>query len=510
MGYLHPILTPEAAIEFEKRRLFRRDHEWTAMQRAGRALGRAILADLPEVLPTPRRLRVLLAVGKGHTGRDAMLAAADIRHRLPDMDVFLLPSGKRDDWRTLTTQAFRQLEETGPVLDLNLPTAEQYGFDILLDGLLGMSFTPPLKRDLRDMIRALNAHRRIAFRAAVDLPSGLGDSECLRADFTYATGIVKAPAVEPVNLGDVGRLRYLDLGFFDSQAAIEEAGESGRSVIDASILRPLTTARARATDKRHFGHLMVIGGARTMPGALLMNVEAAVRSGVGLVTVFAPESTAASLAGRVPEAMWVPMPETPDGGLALEGRGLILPYLPRATALLAGSGMGSEAETLALLAEILAQRAVPVAIDADGLRPQVVEAATSAKQPMVLTPHLGEFRRLTGADANGFDDEIRACANRTGATIILKGPITRVSDGERLGYSVEGGPVLARGGSGDILAGLLGGLLAQPDEDTFEVACRAAVWHARAADALARARGSHAVRTTELLDFLNPAVREVV
>jgi NAD(P)H-hydrate epimerase len=143
---------------------------------------------------------------------------------------------------------------------------------------------------------------------------------------------------------------------------------------------------------------------------------------------------------------------------------------------------------------------VPVVIDADALQPDIVRAGTA---PRILTPHLGELRRMLEGD-----DFYTTPAGRE-ATVIVKGRITGISQGVRTAfYSPFGGPVLARGGSGDILAGMVGTMLAQSPTDLPLAAARGVVWHGLAADALARANGQVAVRTTQLLDFLAPALRD--
>jgi NAD(P)H-hydrate epimerase len=150
--------------------------------------------------------------------------------------------------------------------------------------------------------------------------------------------------------------------------------------------------------------------------------------------------------------------------------------------------------------------AIPTLLDADALQPEVIKAA---RPPLVLTPHAGEFIRIAGKA------DLRTFVVKSGAAVVKKGPVTEVAlggaspgagSGQLLVYhSFFGGPVLARGGSGDVLAGLVGGLLAQTPDDRLLAACRGVVWHGLAADALARARGQVAVTTTQLLDYL-PAV----
>jgi len=222
-----------------------------------------------------------------------------------------------------------------------------------------------------------------------------------------------------------------------------------------------------------------------------MSVLAALRSGVGLITAFVPESLVPAFAARAPEAMWVGWPETPEGGLALEGSHLLHQKFSRATALLIGPGLGRERESLALAKDIIAQSPVPLVIDADALQTDTVSAGTAAR---ILTPHAGEYARITTALTPTM-------------VVIQKGSITRVRTGTTTYHSFYGGPVLARGGSGDLLAGLTGGLLAQTPADQIGAATRGTVWHGMAADALAQANGQVAINVTQWLDFLPQVLR---
>jgi len=246
------------------------------------------------------------------------------------------------------------------------------------------------------LIERVNA-LSVRLRGAVDLPS----ADIFRADFTYATGCVKTPALDAAN---AGRLRYLDLGFFGAGAP------GAQRVLTSEVLAPLAALRSAQTDKRSYGHVFVVGGSRHFPGAVLMAVLAALRSGVGLVTAFVPESLAAAFAACAPEAMWVAWPETHEGGLALEGLHLLREKISRAMALVIGPGLSCEAETLALAAEIVRDSGIPLVIDADALQPEIAGAGTVAR---VLTPHAGEWKRISQATLPN-------------ATVVHKGPITRI------------------------------------------------------------------------------------
>jgi len=504
-----PVLSRADARALEERLLAGDEAlEWEAMTRVGAAIARAVLEDLREIGGFSPSGRILVLPGKGHNGGDALLAAAAILARSPGAGADVIFAGGARALRPLAARAWRDLEQGAPgrVAERSLrdgcPRAcDRY--ELCLDGIFGFQFRPPVDAGVAALLDRVNAHAGIRLRAAVDLPSGVCEepaAKVFRADFTYATGSVKAPVLEERNRAAVGRLRYLDLGFFAESGASRAAGR----VLKPAVLAPLAALRDPQSDKRSFGHVVIVGGSRRYPGAVLMCVRAALRSGAGLVTAAVPESLVAAHSACAPEAIWIGLPETPDGGLALDGLGLLRERMEKATAVVIGPGLGAEPETLALAAELAGLGGAPLAIDADALRPEVLAAARG--RPLICLPHAGEFRRIAG-DAEGDSDTLQSFARENRAVVVLKGPVTRISDGRCVYHSLAGGPVLARGGSGDLLAGLVGGLLAQAPADALLAACRGVSWHGLAADLLARERGQVAVQVTQLLDHLPAALR---
>jgi NAD(P)H-hydrate epimerase len=484
----HPILTCDEARALESG-LFGGDEgkEWEAMQRAGAAIARGVLRDADEIGGLAQDGCILVLVGKGHNGGDALIATQAILQRFPTMRAEVYFAFGERALRPLVVRAWRELNDIpeaggGRIEKIPRLDGNAAPYEVCLDGVFGFQFRPPADAAITELFARVNA-LAIRLRAAVDLPS----AGLFRADFTYATGSVKQPIVDAP---ESGRVRYLDLGFFRGA----EAGP--QRVLTPALLAPLAALRPARGDKRTYGHALVIGGSRSYPGAVLMSVLAALRSGAGLVTAFVPESLVPAYAARAPEAMWVGWPETPEGGLALEGEHLLRARLERASAIVMGPGLAREPETLALAESIAGASPVPLVIDADALQPPIVRAGRVAR---VVTPHAGEFKRISqGGD---FSDN---------TIVVLKGPVTRVSRGPSgtVYHSFFGGPVLARGGSGDVLAGLIGGLLAQAPDEPLLAATRGVMWHGLAADLLARAHGQTAVQVTQLLDFLPAALRE--
>lgn len=504
----YPILSCEQAAKFEAGYFAGEEaREWAAMQAAGRAVAAGVVRDFEEIGGLPAAPRILVLAGKGHNGGDALLAAAALREARPGARLEILYAGGEAALRPLARRARGRIEKVATTIT----AAELTGpYDVAIDGVFGFNFRAPLGGRAAEILAKANS-TPVRLRASVDLPSGLGEPGAFRADFTYATGIVKAPLLE---LPNAGRIRFLDLAFpincqslIDNMiggwgaggAGAEFGGRCGNWGLGSGVLDVLRGFREGLSDKRTFGHVLLVAGSRRYPGAALLATLAALRGGAGLVTAAVPESLVAAFAAQAPEAMWVGLPETPEGGLALEGLGVVRGVFARATALVLGPGLGRERETLALAAEVAALSPAPLVIDADALQSTVVAAGAAAR---ILTPHAREWPRV-------------AATVPKGAVVVRKGPVTRIETAGGAGapigpvyHSFAGGPILARGGSGDMLAGLTGALLAQAPTDALGAAVRGVVWQGLAADAWARARGAVAVRGTEWLDYLAPSLRE--
>ncbi|MEO5958179.1 MAG: NAD(P)H-hydrate epimerase, partial [Opitutaceae bacterium] len=282
----HPILSCDEAREFEAR-YFGGDEskEWPAMGRAGRVLAEAVLRDFEEIGGFPEDGRLLVLVGKGHNGGDALIAARTILEKYPAAQAEVLFVFGERSLRPLAARAWRELVHESDGRAFAIGDLHDHDYALCLDGVFGFQFRAPLPPEVAVLFARVEA-LPIRLRAAVDLPSGLADENkstdaVFRADFTYATGCVKAPVVNGLNAAHVGRLRYLDLGFFG-----EGKTESRLHVLTPDVLAPLARLRGPASDKRDYGHVFVLGGSRSYPGAVLMSVLAALRSGAGLVTAF--------------------------------------------------------------------------------------------------------------------------------------------------------------------------------------------------------------------------------
>lgn len=454
------------------------------MARAARAVAQASELLLGGVKPRG----VLVVAGKGHNGADAILAGLEFNLGAKLLIVLAedgvaagLPQRAlaRARRRRATVLTWQQAQHRRPKADL------------VIDGLLGVGFKPPLRAQPAAVIRWVNLLGSPII--SVDVPSGVGDTTdrpSVRADLTVSLGALKSPLLRTRVLAHAGRLRVADLGLSLS------AGKTTVSTL--RVLVPLTVPRSAKTDKRRQGRVVIVGGSAAMPGAVLMNTRACLAAGAGLVTVIAPRSLRVRAAIELPEAMW-------QAQGSAEAKATLTQLGEKWEGVLIGSGLGPRGQTLARAAA-RATRGVAI-LDADALRPACVRAAQGAAA-RILLPHAGECLRLGARQAT--PAEAQRLALRFRAIVVLKGPLTCVTDGIQTCYIPHGGPILARGGSGDLLAGMVAAVVAARASyklDLFTAVVTAVTWHGAAADELTRAEGETSVRTTQLLTGLSPALR---
>ena len=477
---------------------------FNAMSRAGEGAAKDFLKEFS----LPADAKILGLIGNGHNGGDSLIALKSICTAYPKAYLTLVLD---DNPRPNTAQALENLHRnfTGPTIEVlhisKLSTITNRKFDLVLEGIVGMSFRPPAREYLVEAINAANSIDAY-IKVSIDTPAGScaqkPENPMFRADVTYATGIAKDVLFKDFNRDSVGRIRYIDVGFFDEERKFDN---QVHFIARPDALESFKKLRNAFTDKRNYGNLFIIAGSRSYPGTALLNARAALRSGAGLVTVFVPESLAPSFAAAEPSAIWVACPEDEHGAIALEAFGTIRARLDRADALLAGSGLSESDESHALIAEVLkAAPDLPVVLDADAIYEPIAKVLPHRNAPALLTPHEGEILRV----AKDASDEalIEACRSHK-CCIALKSSATRIADENIIVRSVRGGPVLARAGSGDLLAGLAGGLMAQKKfESARDIGICASQWLGLAAEGAFSELGETAVATSDILRFLPKAL----
>jgi NAD(P)H-hydrate epimerase len=270
---------------------------------------------------------------------------------------------------------------------------------------------------------------------------------------------------------------------------------------------PRLPPRRADANKGDFGRALVVAGSRGMSGAAVLCGGAALRGGAGLVRLAVPASLLPLVAPANPCYMTAPLPEDGAGRLAAAARDELLGLLPWATAVAVGPGLGRSPDLEGLLEDLVTRAEVPLVLDADalnGLAPRP-DALRRRRAPTVITPHPGEFARLTGQSIPAVQADRRAQAARFarehGVVVVLKGAGTVVADGRRVYVNTTGNPGMATGGTGDVLTGLTGALLAQGLE-TFAAAQLAVYLHGRAGDLARDEVGEASLVASDLLASL--------
>jgi hydroxyethylthiazole kinase-like uncharacterized protein yjeF len=370
-----------------------------------------------------------------------------------------------------------------PAMTIPEKLRERQEVTILVDALLGTGLKGPASGRALELIQATRQFP-LAKIVAVDLPSGLGGGgECVRADITVTFTAPKIEHYLAEGSGEaVGRLIVTQIG---SPPQLVPGGLETSTPSDfASLFAP----RKREAHKGDFGHVLVVGGAPGKVGAAAMAGLAAARMGAGLVTVACSDPSRLA-----PELMTEPLEAF---------------TLERKTVIAVGPGLGKAPE---LVARAVNQAAVPVVIDADGLNAIAGTAFRGHGIQTVLTPHPGEMARLLGSAYADPVATARAFARERNVCLVLKGHRTLVAEPDgQVWINLSGTPAMAKGGSGDILTGLIAGLIAQFPGD-IATAVRAAVWlHGKSGELAAEELTDKCVLATDLLQYLPKAIREIV
>jgi ADP-dependent NAD(P)H-hydrate dehydratase / NAD(P)H-hydrate epimerase len=463
---------------------------------------------------------VAIFCGGGNNGGDGYVMARHLDSLGYDVDVLLVvdPQSVRGDaWTNL--EILRRLRPTLLMLRDVLPdiTADALhellpNYDIYVDALLGTGLETEVRGNYREVLRYMNERPGIKF--AVDVPSGLDANTgwprgiAFEADVTATFGFGKNGLYLDPGRKYAGEVHVVDIGILPETA--DEMGIVGELLTAAGLREQIATPRPRAAHKGDFGHVGLISGSRYMPGAASLSVGAALGSGVGLTTLYTRPSVRDMVASRYPEAMvW---PELPEEGPLGQSRRELLNFLDKKTALGIGPGLGREPAIADLLELVLLEANCPIVLDADGLNVLAsnLELLDNTLCPIVLTPHPGEMARLTGQRAEeGLRDPVSwamSLSEQTGCYVVLKLSTTVLCapDG-RYAINTTGNPGMATGGAGDVLTGLLAGLLAT-GVGLWE-ACRLAVFgHGRAGDVAAARVGQRGLRAGLLIEAIPNAL----
>jgi NAD(P)H-hydrate epimerase len=458
---------------------------------------------------------VVVVCGKGNNGGDGFVVARRLKARGAAVRVFLV--GRRAEVRGDAADALGRWRGRAEEVEEPSGLARALGgADVIVDALLGTGVSGAARGPVAAAIEAINrAGAGGVPVVALDLPSGL-DSD---------RGALLGPTVKAWRtVTFAGLKRSLLLAPAAAQAGVVEIGDIGvpaeaarRGIttwrLEIADVRPSFPPRDLDAHKGRFGHLLIVAGSLGKTGAAVLAGHAALRSGVGLCTIAAPASQQPIVAAQAPEYMTEALPETAAQSLALEAKDRLLELARRMDAVAIGPGLSLDPETQELARVLIRELQRPMVVDADALSALAghLDLLRHAAGPRVLTPHPGEMARMLGTTIEAVQaDRIevtRTFAREHGVAIALKGAHTVIGgpDGH-VTINPTGNPGMAKGGSGDVLTGIVGALLAREIEPA--AALRAGCYlHGLAGDVAARERGEYAMLARDIIESLPAALR---
>ena len=468
----------------------------TLMERAGAA----IAAEAESMLAERGGKEVLAVCGTGNNGGDGWCAARLLLAR--GFSVTVYPTGEKcsEDCRV------QREKFPGPVAD-SFPARR---FDLVIDAVFGTGFHGVPRGTAADAIRAVNACGAPVL--AADIPSGLGADSgtgalCVRADRTVAVGERKAGHYLEQGQDLCGEVVRADIG-------IELPVPPRGALCEAGDFAPLFAPRMRNTNKGSYGRAVILGGSLRYSGAPFLSAQAALRCGCGYTEMAVPQELFVSCIGRIPSAILTAGPSS--GGFLVFDEPFLRRLCGPAAAIAFGMGAGVSGEIFRIAAYLVRNFPGTLILDADALN-SLAEYGTDVLRErhagrVVLTPHLGEFARLTGRSAaETREDAVRLAAEfaaETDCTVLLKSNVSAVCGKEGIRYIAEGTPALAKGGSGDLLAGMTASLAAR-GVPAFEAASCASFLLGRAGRRASAGGTDHGVTADDLLAALPAAERDL-
>jgi hydroxyethylthiazole kinase-like uncharacterized protein yjeF len=450
-----------------------------------------------------------VACGKGNNGGDGLVAARLLAETGYEVDVVLLwPARELAPDASANLARFEgSIREAGPG-----EFAEALaGSGVVVDAIFGTGFSGAPRAPADAAIEAINGCGAAVVSA--DIPSGVDASTgetagvAVEAAITVSFHAAKVGHWIAPGKAHAGELRVAEIGIPPGAPSDPIAGVIGDRVLG------LAPPRRPNSTKFDSGEVVVVGGSRGMTGAVCMAAEAAIRAGAGYATVAVPGDLETIFEVKLTEVMSRGFGGA-EGRLASASANAILEAAHRAATVVLGPGLGRDDDSFELARAVAREVSVPLLIDADGLNAHAeqLELIAGRAAPTVLTPHAGEMGRLLGRDSGQVSDHRLACAReaaeRSEAVVVLKGDDTIVAGGERLAVSAGGSPGLATAGTGDVLSGTIGALLARGMEP-FAAACAGVHAHQRAGRVAAGRLGSvESVVATDVIAALPAALQE--
>jgi NAD(P)H-hydrate epimerase len=464
---------------------------------------------------------IAIVCGKGNNGGDGFVVGRLLRRKKARVQVLLLasPADLSRDAKTMHQRFQRLAGQSAVRRPVNPDEIRQRlaTSDIVVDAIVGTGLTTPITGLYFDAIQAINAATRPTI--AVDLPSGLHADTgqalgvAVQADLTVTFGLPKVGLYIGAGIDCCGDVQLVDIGI---PPAFTEALGSRLMLLTGEAAYATLPGRQSSSHKGTYGHVGIIAGSVGKTGAAAMAALAALRVGSGLVTVAIPSSVNDVLEAKLLEVMTLPMPETKARTFARSGLERLLTFATARDAVVVGPGLTTHPETVDLVQEFVKRIDKPCVLDADALNALAGKASllTECKRPPIITPHPGEMARLeTEATTQSVNQDRLGTAIRfareRGVFVILKGARTVIARPDGLAaICPTGNPGMATAGTGDVLTGMVGGLLAQ-GLSPWDAACTATYVHGLAGDLAATLHGQASMLARDVIQQIPHALTPI-
>lgn len=458
--------------------------------------GKAVADEITQRFPSPAEITVY--AGTGRNGGDGMVTARHLASRGYHVTVVLIgdPDDIHDESTLRNWCAINGMSESVRIeIAQDSSAIPSRKCDVVIDALLGTGARGDLRQPVMQTVETING--TTCFKVAVDVPTGIdsdtGDvlGAALKADLTVTFHAMK-PGLHKAKQY-CGEVKVVGIGIPPEAETYAGPGD----------VEDVSDRRALEAHKGDFGRLLVIGGSEIYSGAPALVALAALRTGVDLVFVAAPETTATSIASFSPNLITIKLPGEHLNENNLE---ILKPHIQRSTCVAIGPGLATHTETFRTVKRIvgvLKESGKPTLIDADAIK-AIGKIETRIGFPVVVTPHSGEFEVLSGrtpsADLPTRTQETRSLATTLGGTVLLKGHVDIISDGKRVKLNRTGNPAMTVGGTGDVLSGVVAGLMTKGVSE-FQASVAGAFINGAAGD-LARAEFGDHLAPTDLIHLI--------
>jgi len=488
------------------------------MENAGRGATRFLLEQFPDLA----NLKVGVIAGRGNNGGDGFVMARCLKQKGIQVRVYLLAA--KQEVRGDAAANLNFLKPLGIPL-VEIPDEDSFakrksemsGLDVWVDAILGTGLKSDVTGYFKTIIEFINGLKKPVL--AVDIPSGLNADSgqpcgvCIQARATATFAFAKTGHMVHPGTDYTGTLKIIDIGI---PPHIVTAVEPRQFLVTPELVRSCLPPRPADAHKGSSGHLLVVAGSTGKTGAAAMTCMSALRVGAGLVTLGVAESLNPVLEVQMLEAMTAPLPESRTGVLGESAFDAIEKLIPGKKCLALGPGLGQAPETGELVRHIIQASKIPVVVDADGLNNLAgrIEILQKAKAPVILTPHPGEMARLINSDTRRIQQDRLTCAREFATQfkvhLVLKGARTVIAhpDG-RVFINPTGNPGMAAGGMGDVLTGMIAGLVCQGASPG--AAAQAAVYlHGAAADSLVETVGPYGYLAGEVMQAVPGEIKKII